>query len=115
MTDGELEALITEMRAKLPVDAYERVEPFLLLGIELLEGGHPLQARVVFGQIIADVANLQPSQRRDQAQSIAWYNIAIAAGGFGNVDEEIGIYTHLVERFGDARDPAIRYTLAISM
>jgi hypothetical protein len=68
MTDGELEALITEMRAKLPADAYERVQPFLLLGIELLEGGHPLQARLVFGQIITDVANLQPSVRRDQAR-----------------------------------------------
>src|SRR5947207_3032920 len=115
MTDGELEALITEMRAKLPADAYERVQHFLLLGVELLDAGNPRQARFVFGQIIADMTNLPPSERRDQAQSIAWYNIAIAAGGCGNVDEEIGIYTHPVERFGEARDPDVRYTLAMSM
>src|SRR5436190_2057636 len=112
MTDPELDALITQMRAEMPADAYERVQPFLLLGTELLNGGHPLQARRVFGEILANVANLPHSDRRDKAQSTAWYSVAIAAGGCGNADEEIAIYDRLVERFGDAQDLQVRAILA---
>ncbi|MGA8810673.1 MAG: hypothetical protein WB973_22600, partial [Thermoanaerobaculia bacterium] len=115
MTDPELDALIIQMRAEMSDDAYERVRPFLLLGAELFDGGHRLQARRVFGEILADVENLPHSERRDQAMSMAWYNIACIAGQSGSVDEEIGIYENLVERFGAARDSHVRHILAMAL
>jgi len=115
MTDPELDALIAQMRAEMPADAYARVQPFLLLGAELFDGGHPLQARRMFGEILADVENLPHSERRDQALSVAWYNIACVAGRDGNVDEEIGIYDRLLERFGNAQNPYVRYILAMAL
>jgi tetratricopeptide (TPR) repeat protein len=115
MTDPELDALIAQMREEMTADAYERVRPFTLLGAELFGGGYRLQARRVFGEILADVENLPHSERRDHALSTAWYNIACIAGECGSVDEEIGIYENLVERFGTARDSHVRHILAMAL
>ena len=116
MDESELDALIAGMHAEMPSDPFSRVELLLQLGARLLyDDDQPLQARRVFGEILADVRDLPHSEIRDQAQSTAWYNIAIAAGASGKHDEEIAIYDRLVELFGEGRDPPVRHTLAMAL